>query len=489
MSTSPSGLAALYRPALGLLTDLYQLTMAAGYHAAGLGNHEAVFHLYFRKAPFGGSVAVTAGLETALEFLEGLRFAPEDLDFLGTLTGNDGKPLFTDDFLAMLGGLSFQADVDGIPEGRVALPHEPILRLQGPLIQLQLVETALLAILNFQTLIATKAARVKLAAEGRTVLEFGLRRAQGIDGGLSASRAAWVGGVDATSNVLAGRLFGIPVRGTHAHSWVLSFDREVEAFETYAAALPNNCTFLVDTYDTVTGVQRAAAVGQSLRARGFEMAGVRLDSGDLADLSRKARAILDAAGEPQAKVVASNDLDEQRISALMAEGAPIDVFGVGTRLVTGGNQSALGGVYKLSAIRAPGEDWRYRVKKSEDPVKISLPGRLGVRRVMNGGQLQGDLIYDVGRPLSEAPAVDRLGRPAPLPAGEGEALLVPLLRGGARVAPAEGLGAARARAAADLAALPAAMRRLEQPEAVPQGLDRGLYDETQRLLAIGGGAS
>ena len=489
MSPAASGLTALYRPALGLLTDLYQITMAAGYHAAGLADHEAVFHLYFRKAPFGGRVAVSAGLEVALEFLEGLRFAAEDLDFLATLTGNDGQPLFSADFLAHLGGIRFTADVDGLPEGRVVLPHEPILRLQGPLLQLQLVETALLAILNFQTLIATKAARVNLAAAGRTVLEFGLRRAQGIDGGLSASRAAWVGGVAATSNVLAGRLFGIPVRGTHAHSWVLSFDREVEAFETYAAALPNNCTFLVDTYDTVTGVQRAAAVGQLLRQCGHQMAGVRLDSGDLADLSRKARAILDAAGEPQAKVVASNDLDEAIIARLVAEGAPIDVFGVGTRLVTGGEQSALGGVYKLAAIRAPGGDWRYRVKKSEDPVKISLPGRLGVRRHVVNGQIVGDLLHDSTRPLSAAGPVDRRGAPVSLPAGPGEELLIPLLRGGARVAPAEPLVRARERAAADLSMLPPSVWRLDAPEALPLGLDRGLYDETQRLLAIGGGAS
>ena len=238
----------------------------------------------------------------------------------------------------------------GIPEGTIVFPHEPLLRVHGPLLQAQLLETALLNIVNFQTLVATKAARVVLAARGEPVLEFGLRRAQGIDGALAASRAAYLGGCAATSNVLAGRLYGIPVRGTHAHSWVMCFDDELEAFRAYARAMPNNCVFLVDTYDTLDGVRHAIEVGQELRRQGHEMIGIRLDSGDLAWLSIEARRMLDEAGFPKATIVASNELDEQIIASLKDQGATIGVWGVGTRLVTAYDQPALGGVYKLAAI-------------------------------------------------------------------------------------------------------------------------------------------
>src|SRR6267154_5842662 len=254
--------------AKALLTDLYQLTMAYGYWKTGKADQEAVFHLLFRKQPFQGGFTLCCGLADSIQYLRGFKFEKSDLEYLGQLKGNDGKRLFEPGFLKYLGSLSLRLDVDAIPEGTVVFPQEPLVRVRGSILQAQLVETALLNLLNFQSLIATKAARVCLATKGDPVLEFGLRRAQGIDGALAASRAAYIGGCAATSNVLAGKLFGIPVRGTHAHSWVMSFESEARAFECYAEVFPNNCSFLVDTYDTLEGVRHAAAVGGKVRDRG-----------------------------------------------------------------------------------------------------------------------------------------------------------------------------------------------------------------------------
>src|SRR3954470_14932917 len=243
--------------ASALLTDLYQLTMAYGYWKTGTHRKEAAFHVFFRKAPFQSGYTIAAGLSDAIAWLRGLVFAPDDLAYLATLTGNDGAPLFQAEFLEYLRGFAFSCDIDAVPEGTVVFPNEPLLRVRGPIVQAQIIETALLNFINFQTLIATKAARICLAAQGESVLEFGLRRAQGVDGALAASRSAYIGGCAATSNVLAGQIFGIPVKGTHAHSWVMSFETEADAFKAYAEAMPNNCVFLVDTYDTLEGVRRA----------------------------------------------------------------------------------------------------------------------------------------------------------------------------------------------------------------------------------------
>ena len=279
-----------------LLTDLYQLTMAFAYWKTGTEERDAVFHLSFRNNPFRGGFSVACGLDDAVEYLDNLAFEEDDLAYLATLNGSDGAPLFEKAFLDHLRSFSWACDVDAVAEGTVVFPHEPLIRVQGPLLQGQLVETALLNILNYQTLIATKAARMCLAAEGQPVLEFGLRRAQGADGALTASRAAYIGGCAATSNVLAGKLFGIPVRGTHAHSWVMAFPSEKEAFAAYASAAPNNCLFLVDTYNTLHGIENAIAEARRLRAEGHQFLGIRLDSSDLAYLSIEARRMLDAAG-------------------------------------------------------------------------------------------------------------------------------------------------------------------------------------------------
>lgn len=446
----------IYKGSLSLLNDLYQLTMAYSYWASGNRDKEAVFHLFFRDAPFQGHYALACGLEYALEYIRAFCFDDEDIAYLKTLTGMDGEPLFTDAFLDYLKNLEFTCDVDAVPEGTVMFPHEPLLRVRGPLLQCQLLETPLLNIVNFQTLIATKAAHIRQAAGDDTVMDFGLRRAQGIDGGLSASRAAYVGGVDATSNVLAGKLLGIPVKGTHAHSWVMSFESEREAFDAYAQAMPHNAVLLVDTYDTLRGVRRAIQSGYELRRRGYDLGGIRLDSGDLAELAIQARRLLDDAGFHDTRIVASSDLDEYRIADIKARGGPIDVWGVGTKLATAHDDPALDGVYKLAAVRAPGGDWSYRVKLSDNPEKVTNPGVQQVRRFMRQGRYVGDMIYDENLGCQGTPRLAALaGEAEPLPLEgdlRGEDLLQPVFRNGGPVYQAPGLDELRRRGLEQVAA-------------------------------------
>ena len=486
MSLPTSTLGDLYGHSLALLTDLYQLTMAYGYWKTGAQDREAVFHLFFRQSPFKGGFAVACGLSRAVEFIRAFRFDEGDLEYLAELRGSDAQPLFEPAFLDYLRTLELRCDVDAIQEGTAVFPHEPLVRVRGPLLQCQLLETALLNIVNFETLIATKAARICLAARGEPVLEFGLRRAQGIDGALSASRAAYVGGCAATSNVLAGRLYGIPVRGTHAHSWVMSFDGELESFRAYAAAMPNNAVFLVDTYDTLEGVRHAVEVGRWLRERGQDLLGIRLDSGDLAYLSIEARRILDAAGFKDATIVASNELDEHVITSLKEQGAAIGVWGVGTRLVTGHDQPALGGVYKLGAVREPGGPWRYKVKLSEQLIKVNNPGIQQVRRYVTDDGLLADLIYDEERGLPEEPVMvdpQDFTRRRRLPAdARWTDLLVPVVRQGAAVWTPPPLGALRARTLEELGRLHAGIKRFLNPHQYPVGLEEGLFDLKTRLV-------
>lgn len=479
-----STLGTLYRPSLSLLTDLYQLTMSYAHWKSGTDRKEAVFHLNFRRHPFDGGFTVACGLDRAIEYLEGFRFDDGDLAYLAELRGNDSRPLFEDGFLRSLGAMTFACDVDAVPEGTVVFPQEPLVRVRGPIVQAQILETALLNVVNFETLIATKAARVCLAARGEPVLEFGLRRAQGFDGAVAASRAAYVGGCSATSNVLAGRMFGIPVKGTHAHSWVMAFRSEREAFEAYADALPNNCVFLVDTYDTLQGVRHAVEAGKRLRAEGHEMMGVRLDSGDLAALSIEARRILDEGGFPDAFIIASNDLDEHIIDSLKEQGARISSWGVGTHLVTAFDQPALGGVYKLAAVRDPGGPWQHRIKLSEQPVKVSNPGIQQVRRFTRDGLFAGDAIYDVeGRgPIgSMIDPMDVAHRRMPLE-GPGEDLLVPVFRAGQRVYDPPALATVRARVQEQLGRLPAGVKRFVNPHRYPVGLESSLFELKTRLM-------
>ena len=479
-----------YGQSLALLTDLYQLTMANGYWSEGLADREAVFVHYFRRAPFGGSFAVAAGLDTALQWLGALRFRPDDIDYLGGLVVEGGRPLFDPGFLDYLAGLRFECDVDAVAEGTAVFAGEPMARVRGPLLQCQLAETALLNIVNFQTLVATKAARVCRAAGDDAVLEFGLRRAQGIDGGLSASRAAYVGGCAATSNVLAGKLYGIPVRGTHAHSWVLAFDSEPEAFEAYARVMPHNCVLLVDTYDTRRGIRRAVDVGVAMKERGARLAGIRLDSGDLAQLSREARLLLDAAGLGSTAVVASNELDERSIKSLRNDGARIGVWGVGTSIAAAKDDAALGGVYKLALIRDGDGSWQHKAKLSEDPAKASMPGMLQVRRYRSAtGGLRDLIVDDVEMPQGPQAGI-RLERPddgrADTFEGAYEDLLEPVARHGRRVRDRESLDAARERCKAQLDRLPREYRGPRRSGPSPVYVERVLWN---RHLRFAGGAA
>lgn len=475
---------------IALLTDLYQLTMAYGYWKLGRAEREAVFHLFFRKPPFAGGYAVAAGLGPAIEYLQDFRFDESDLAYLATLTGNDDQPLFDEGFLAYLQELRLAVDIDAMPEGTVAFAQEPLVRVTGSMLQCQILETALLNIINFQTLIATKAARICMATGGEPVLEFGLRRAQGVDGGLTASRAAYLGGCAVTSNVLAGKQYGIPVKGTHAHSWVMSFDDELAAFEGYAEAMPNNCVFLVDTYDTLEGVRNAVEVVKRLRDQGHEMVGIRLDSGDLAYLSIEARKILDAGGFPDATIVASNDLDEHVIESLKTQGAKIAVWGVGTKLATAYDQPALGGVYKLGAIKEDAGEWRPKVKLSEQAAKTTIPGVLQVRRFRSGDKLAGDMIYDETRGIDTREIIVDVkdgNRRKRMPAGAvGEDLLVPVMRGGELAGSfadgTETLEVARKRASEGLAGLDPSVRRLLNPHEHPVGIDVGLHERRDQMI-------
>ncbi|MEM9586649.1 MAG: nicotinate phosphoribosyltransferase [Planctomycetota bacterium] len=473
----------LYGTSLSLLTDLYQLTMGYGYWRQGMHDRASVFHLFFRRCPFGGRYAIAAGLMPALQWLAEFQVTSSDVDYLRTLLGNDSKRLFDDEFLRVLKGMRLSLDVDAIPEGTVVFPHQPLVRVSGPLWQCQWVETALLNIINFQTLIATKAARVCQAAGGDAVLEFGLRRAQGIDGGLAASRAAYIGGCHATSNVLAGKLHGIPVRGTHAHSWVMSFDTEPEAFDAYAKAMPNNCVFLVDTYDTLAGVTNAIEVGRQLRARGHQMVGIRLDSGDLGQLSRQARQMLDDAGFSDASIVASNDLDESSIAELKSQGACIAIWGVGTNLVTAKGNPALGGVYKLGAIRNNDGDWEPRIKLSEQAIKRSVPGIQQVRRWTHDGKLVGDVLFSqlIGPP--DGLSGHRVESPDQsleiASVGESSDLLQPVMRSGQVVPPHQSLQQIRQFALSQLAQLPAGV--LSGDLAYPVVLEERLSQQREAL--------
>lgn len=382
----------LYQGSLALLTDFYQITMAYAYWKSGKSNEIATFNLFFRKNPFQSGFTIAAGLDYVIDFCRNFHFDRSDLEYLATMKNNDGSPTFEPAFIHYLEKMEFSCDVEAVEEGTVIFPHMPIVRVTGPLVQCQLLETPLLNIINFQTLIATKAARICVAAKGDPVLEFGLRRAQGIDGALAASRASYIGGCTSTSNVMAGKLFGIPVSGTHAHSWIMSFDSEIEAFKAYATAFPDKCVFLVDTYDTITGVKNAIEVGHWMRAQGNEMLGIRIDSGDLAYYSTIARKMLDDAGFPNAKIVASNDLDEHIITSLKTQEAAINVWGVGTKLVTAYDQPALGAVYKLAAIKNEYGVWEPKVKVSQQSIKINIPGRQEVVRFVKDGKALADMI-------------------------------------------------------------------------------------------------
>jgi nicotinate phosphoribosyltransferase len=412
-----------------LLTDLYQLTMLAAYRAEGMAG-TAVFELFVRALPPSRRFLVAAGLEQALEFLETLAFDRGELDWIAA------NPLFPGGFAEWLGDLRFTGDVDAVPEGSVVFESEPLLRVVAPIREAQLVETRLVNIVHYQTLVASKAARCVLACNGRRLIDFGLRRAHGAEAGLFAARASFVAGFDGTATALAGLRYGIPVFGTMAHSYIQAHADETGAFEAFAASFPHNAVLLLDTYDSVRAAHEVVALAARLNARGIAVKGVRLDSGDFAALAREVRAVLDAGGLREAIVFASGNLDEHRVAALVDAGAPIDAYGIGTSLVTSSDAPALDMVYKL-------QEYAGRPCRKRSQGKATWPGRKQVFRFRNE---RGVLEYDEVTTAGES-------RPA-------EPLLVPVMRGGRRLAPSEGLADVRARTAAQLESLPAELRGL-----------------------------
>ncbi len=474
-----------------LATDLYQLTMAQGYFASGLTDRQSIFHMFYRVPPFRGRYVIAAGQASFADWLENHQFNGEDIRYLRSVSGKDSRPLFSEEFLNFLSSWKFRGSIEAVAEGSVIFPHEPIVRVRAPLLDAQLIETTLLTLVNFQTLVATKASRVRLAAGTDEVLEFGLRRAHGIDGGLSASRAAFIGGADATSNVLAGARFNIPVRGTHAHSWVMAFDNEPQAFAAYIETFPHNSVLLVDTYNTLEGVRNAIEAGRKLRGMGADLMGIRLDSGDLAYLSIQARRLLDEHGFQSTRIVASNDLDERLIASLKAQGAPIDIWGVGTKLATAFDEPALGGVYKLAAIENRNGETVERIKLSEQAAKSSLPGCLDVARLRQGDTNVGDVIFDT---LTEDPpsATEKVltiispedpwrRKIISTQNIEVHRLLEPLFAAGRRVGGKEPVAAMRQRTIEGLAGFDKAIFRFENPHVYPAGLSQELFDHREEM--------
>ncbi len=478
------------RENLALLTDFYQLTMMGGYWKTGQKDLTACFNYSFRELPPHNGFAITAGLGQLLDLVEMLRFSDQDLAYLS------GLDVFDRAFIEYLRDFRPHCSIDAIPEGTVVFPHEPILQVEGPLIEAQLLETAILNTLNYQTLIATKAARIRLACGDDDLVEFGLRRAQGPDGGLGGSRAAYIGGANSTSNVLAGKVFGIPIKGTHAHSWVMSFEDELKAFRAYAACF-SNPILLVDTYDTLmSGLPNAVTVFKELRAAGQQVRpAIRLDSGDLARLSKVAYRMFRDAGFDNPLIVASNELNEDLIADLKRQGAPINSWGVGTHLITSADHPALGGVYKLVAIREGDSPWEPRIKLSSNPAKMTDPGRKRLIRFYDDSDRP---LADLIRLHEEVPDSIESGQACPpVPFAERhdlsflravwdaarcEEMLKPVMREGRRVGNQPTLDEIRSRARDQVTALPDELKRLRNPELYAVGLSPRLAAERVRMV-------
>lgn len=467
---------------LTMMTDLYQLTMMYGYFKNHMAENEGIFDLFFRPRA-QSSYAVMAGLESVVDYIKNLHFSEEDLAYLRSLN------LFDEDFLGYLGKLRFTGEIYAMPEGTIVFPYEPLVRVKAPICQAQLIETALLTFVNHQTLIATKASRVCTAAEGDTVMEFGLRRAQGADAGILGARAAIIGGCDSTSNVLTGEMYRIPVAGTHAHSWVMSFPDEISAFRAYAEVFPHACLLLVDTYDTLrSGVPNAIRVFRELREKGYEPIGIRLDSGDLAYLSKQARKMLDEAGFEKAIICASSDLDETVIRDLKSQGCCINSWGVGTQLITSGDAPALGGVYKMSGEIVNGT-LVPKMKVSDNPIKVTNPGYKTVHRLYDKrGMAIADLIALVGekidteKPLTIFDPVHPYKRMT-LTRFTARELLVPVFLNGECVYDIPSIEESKAYCAREKASMWDEYKRILNPHIYKVDLSDALYDLKQSLLA------
>lgn len=463
---------------VALNTDLYELTMAQGFWESGLVDVEGCFNVFFRDNPFGGGYAVACGMGQIADLVESFLFDDDSIAYLESVQAPGGGPMFKRGFLDYLGGFRMRVSVWAVPEGDLVFPREPMVRVEGPIIDCQLLETALLNLVNFQTLVATKAARVVHAAEGHPVSDFGLRRAQGPDGGLAVARASYVGGASSTSNVLAGKVYGIPVFGTHAHSWVMAFPTELDAFRAFARSSPKNCVLLLDTYDVHQGIRNAIVVAKEMEAAGERLAAIRIDSGDLARLSKETRAAFDAEGLGYVRISASNDLDEYTIQSLFAQGAPIDSFGVGTKLATCDPQPSLGGVYKLSATRSQDGTWEPVIKLSEMAYKRTIPGVQHVRRYVDAaGCPVGDMIVDdavdAGDDSTIVDVLDDLTT-YDVSGATSRELLERVVERGVRSKEPGSLELARSRCREALMHLDPAVRRFLNPQIYPVGLESGL---------------
>jgi len=472
-----------------LLTDFYELTMMQGYLKSGKHKEKVIFDMFYRKNPCGNGFAICCGLEQVVEYIRNLHFSEEDIDYLRSLG------TFDEDFIEYLRGFHFTGDIYAIPEGTVVFPKEPLIKVIAPVIEAQLVETAILNLVNHQSLIATKAYRVVHAAQGDGVMEFGLRRAQGPDAGIYGARAAVIAGCIGTSNVYAGQKFHMPVLGTHAHSWIMSFPTELEAFKAYARLYPNNCILLVDTYDTLkSGVKNAILCYDAMKEEGITLKrfGIRLDSGDLAYLSKKARKMLDEAGYPEAIISASNDLDENLIESLKAQGACITSWGVGTNLITSESQPSFGGVYKLAATYSDDGKWVPKIKLSENSEKITNPGNKQIYRIIekDSGKVFADYIALEDETFSEKEDLvlfDPIDtwKKSTLKGGSYEMrpLLVPIFLGGKLVYNCPSVEEIKAHCKREQESLWEECRRLTNPHAVHVDLSDKLYEMKKGLLA------
>lgn len=472
-----------------LLTDFYELTMMQGYLKSGKHKEKVIFDMFYRKNPCGNGFAICCGLEQVVEYIRNLNFSEEDIDYLRSLG------TFDEDFIEYLRGFHFTGDIYAIPEGTVVFPKEPLIKVIAPVIEAQLVETAILNLVNHQSLIATKAYRVVHAAQGDGVMEFGLRRAQGPDAGIYGARAAVIAGCIGTSNVYAGQKFRVPVLGTHAHSWIMSFPTELEAFKAYARLYPNNCILLVDTYDTLkSGVKNAILCYDAMKEEGITLKrfGIRLDSGDLAYLSKKARKMLDEAGYPEAIISASNDLDENLIESLKAQGACITSWGVGTNLITSESQPSFGGVYKLAATYSDEGQWVPKIKLSENSEKITNPGNKQIYRIIekDSGKVFADYIALEEETFSEKEDLvlfDPIDtwKKSTLKGGSYEMrpLLVPIFLGGKLVYNCPSVEEIKAYCKKEQESLWEECRRLTNPHAVHVDLSDKLYEMKKGLLA------
>lgn len=466
---------------LTLLSDLYQLTMGQGYFNEGKHEQRAVFDVFFRPNRLI-TYSVAAGMEQAAQYLENLHFDESDIAYLRSLE------MFSEEYLSYLAKLRFTGDVRAVREGEIVFPYEPIVTVSAPMLEAQLVETALLTFINHQTLIASKAAKI-CAAAGGGVMEFGLRRAQGADAGVYGARAAMIGGCVGTSNVYAGKLFHVPVSGTMAHSWVMNFPSEVEAFRAYAECFPDNCLLLVDTYDTLrSGVPNAITVFRELREKGYEPKGIRLDSGDLAYLSKKAREMLDEAGFENAIICASGDLDETLIRSLKEQGARIDTWGVGTKLITSADMPALGGVYKLAAVYENGKEIP-KIKLSDTTEKITNPGVKEVLRIYDAATDKAIADYivragekvDTSKPLTIFHPVDTWKRMT-IENFRVRDLREDLFRGGKRVAPERTLAEIAAYREKEMSRFWEEYLRQDMPHIYKVDLSDALYGLKQELV-------